>query len=96
MQIHLTKEAFKKYTAKEGGEADFAECRRRLEEEAAGGSLAYATWHGAPAVYALNAYWKFEYNVETKELNFLDCLGVFRAVTVPRWRGGGLEAQSGS
>ncbi|MCI3922274.1 hypothetical protein MO973_18755 [Paenibacillus sp. TRM 82003] len=96
MQIHLTKEAYEKYAAKENGAANVTVCRRRLEEEASGGALAYAEWHGCPAVYALDAYWKYEYNEQSKEITLLDCVGVFHAITVPRWRGTSTGRTAGS
>ncbi len=85
MRIQLTEQAYATFTGRGGAKAQGMEAvRNRLQTCADGGGMACIQWQGAPALYALDAYWRYE---ETQEDGLLmtECVGVFRALAVPRW-----------
>ncbi|WP_309118301.1 hypothetical protein [Paenibacillus sp.] len=86
MNIHLTEQAYAAFAGREGANANAQgreELQARLRACAESGAFASVQWQGRPALYALDAYWRYEAQADVVALT--DCVGVFRAVTVSRW-----------
>ncbi|TLS52556.1 hypothetical protein FE782_07925 [Paenibacillus antri] len=86
MNIHLTEQAYAAFAGREGTNANEQgreEVQARLQSCAEGDGFASVQWQGRPALYALDAYWRYEAQADIVALT--DCVGVFHAVSVSRW-----------
>ncbi|HZG57010.1 hypothetical protein [Paenibacillus sp.] len=91
MNLHITERAYAGYrvgladSRLEGdASADIDALQARLQTSADRGAAAVVQWQGSPAMYVLDAYWRYETREEAIALT--ECLAVIRSLKAPlRW-----------
>jgi len=84
MNIHLTERAYAAFANREGAASEGrGTIEAKLQACADDGGLACVQWHGKPALYALDAYWRYE--AQDGAVALTECVGVFHVVSVARW-----------